>query len=156
MYPCDHSVGLMSMISWTADEGMLSPSQFFHLCLSSPCRLQNPRGVLHSGVLMSWPGFWWKNKGISVSYFYREHMVYIYFVIGFYHLVERCYCIWSERSLPPHHFTAPSGFFTWVTDLGSTSTRLPGKYFLSRRWLCIFFIWNSTFFLPMVMLSCSK
>lgn len=154
MYPCDHSVCITSMISWTADEGMLSPSQFFHPCLSSPCRLQNPRGELHSRVLMSWPGFWWKNKDITVSYFYREHMVCIYFVIGFYHLVERCYCIWSERSLSPSFHRSWLFFHMGDGFRGHVDKTAMEIFPLLEADFCLF-IWNLTF-LPMVRVSCSK
>lgn len=134
----------MSMISWTADEGMLSPSQFFCPCLSSPCRRLTPRRVLRSGVPMSWPGFWLENKAILCRTIYREHMVCIYFVIGFYHLVERCYCGWSEWAFR-HRLADASCFFARVTDLGGTSTRPPWKYFLSRRLPLSFYLKFSLF-----------
>lgn len=58
-------------------------------------------------------------------------MVCTCFVIGFYPLAERCYCILSECSL--HRFTDPHCCFSfaWVIDWGGVVTRLPRKYSFS-------------------------
>ena len=75
----------------------------------------------------------------------KKQRRFTYFVIGFYHLVERCYCTLSECSR--HHFTDPSGCFSfaWVTDLGDMLTRLPWKYSFSRCLLLHFYLKFSLF-----------
>ena len=128
-----HSVCFMSPIHWMAYKGNLLPFSFLSRS-QLPWQASESRVVLYCKVLTSRLGFWLKKKkkkkkGSSLPY--REHMVCTCFVIGFYPLAERCYCILSECSL--HHFTDPRCCFSfaWVIDWGDVVTRLPRKYSFS-------------------------
>lgn len=73
-------------------------------------------------------------------YFYGAHVVCIYFVIGFYHLVERCYCILSEWLFHP---VAPQTLVVsfhgrWI--FRGIFTNLPRKSFFSRCLLLYFYV----------------
>lgn len=90
------SVCIVNTVHWTTNEGMLSPPSFFCPGVSSPPASEPqssaPRWGPHilARFLM---------KGVSVSCVYRKHVVCVYFVTGFYLLVERCCCVLSEWSL---------------------------------------------------------